>query len=247
MPLSFQPAKERLWDKPSSRKPSLVSPKAPPQPGSRAPRHPGRGPGENPCCLLCSGCQLSPSMGTGGTLPPCLDHWWRRSSLSGRPPRQTGHTCGFVCLQFVSRCLRPSGRQKRHRIHGKHEPGWLQTQSRWREGQVRGSLGGLSLARLAWQRMSTFISSVFFLSLVRRGADSSVPGQAGPLLSRLGCSRELTWLWGACGKMVLPSQRLLSQPCSWPVSSTGVIPWKEPPLSETENRLLCRQDPLPPA
>lgn len=51
MLLSFQPAKERPWDKPSSRKPSLVSPKAPLQPGSRVLQHRGRGPGEDLCHL----------------------------------------------------------------------------------------------------------------------------------------------------------------------------------------------------
>lgn len=127
VPLSFQPAKGRLWDKLSSRKPRSVSPKAPPQPSSRAPQHPRRGAGEGPCYHSSSGHQPPSTAGTGGTLQPCLDHRWRSRFLSDWPSRQTGHTCGFVCLQFVSGCLRPSRWQKRHRVHGKHEPGWLQT------------------------------------------------------------------------------------------------------------------------
>lgn len=51
MPLCFQPVKERLWDKPSFRKPSLVRPEAPLQPGSTAPLYPALGPGEEPCHL----------------------------------------------------------------------------------------------------------------------------------------------------------------------------------------------------
>lgn len=58
MPLSFQPTKEKLWDKPSSRKPSSASLKAPLQSGSRAPLHPGRGPGKHPCCPPCSSSHL---------------------------------------------------------------------------------------------------------------------------------------------------------------------------------------------
>lgn len=96
MPLSSQPAKERPWDKPSSRKPSLGSPKAPLQPGSRAPRHPGRGPGEDPCRLPHSGCQPLPAAGRGGTLTPCSHHWWRRSSL--RPASSPNRTYLWFCL-----------------------------------------------------------------------------------------------------------------------------------------------------
>lgn len=103
MPLSFQPAKERQWDKPSSRKPSLASPKTPPQPGSRAPQHPERGPGEDPCCLPCSGCQPSPAAGMGRTLPPCSDHWWCRNALSqaGLLAKQDIPVVLFVCSLFL--------------------------------------------------------------------------------------------------------------------------------------------------
>ncbi|KFQ11904.1 Synaptotagmin-like 4, partial [Leptosomus discolor] len=103
MPLSFQPAKGRLWDKPSSRKPSLESPKTPPQPGSRAPRHPGRGPGEDPSC---SECQPSPAAGMGGTLLPCSDHWVQKLSL--RPassPNRTYLRALLVLHHAAASCL----------------------------------------------------------------------------------------------------------------------------------------------
>lgn len=99
MPLSFQPTKERLWDKPSYRKPSSVSLKAPLQFDSRAPLHPERGPGKNPCCPPCSRHQLSSAADLRGICHGHAAHWWCRSSL--RPTSSPNRTYLWFCLSAV--------------------------------------------------------------------------------------------------------------------------------------------------
>lgn len=99
MPLSFQPTKERLWDKPSYRKPSSASLKAPLQFDSRAPLHPERGPGKNPCCPPCSRHQLSSAADLRGICHGHTAHWWCRSSL--RPTSSPNRTYLWFCLSAV--------------------------------------------------------------------------------------------------------------------------------------------------